>query len=170
MSGRRGRRTCIYRVISEEEYLAGADPFAEAGRVPAGEPHGRRLRRFAGAAALTGAMGTVGGVGGLAILHAHAPDRKEVAERLRSSMRTAARRRRTGAGQVRRRHVSGRSRSRRGLVVGRTPMGVTRAMRLRMQAPTRALALSAPQASAAQSAPAAVRAGTQAQSEFGFER
>jgi len=59
---RRTPRT-VYRVYSEEEYFAGADAPTDWQRSPArGALRERRLRRLAGAAALTGAMGTVAGV------------------------------------------------------------------------------------------------------------
>ena len=110
------RHRAVYRVYSEDEYLAGVDPFADwdapmveltevaapelrevaapeltemtvhiAGRsappvIPAatvgagiGE---RRLRRLAGAAALTGAVGTVGVTVGLVGLRSHPGDRQ----------------------------------------------------------------------------------------------
>jgi hypothetical protein len=59
------RRTprAVYRVYSEEAYLAGANALDEWPVSPSRDaPGGRRLRRLSGAAALTGAVGTVGGV------------------------------------------------------------------------------------------------------------
>jgi hypothetical protein len=89
----RRRPRAVYRVYSEDEYLAGADPFvdwdaaAELDRdVPTAEPTAhrqkpnmrprghsreRRLHRLAGAAALTGAVGAVGGVIAVAGLRSH---------------------------------------------------------------------------------------------------
>ena len=58
------RRTtrAVYRVYSEEAYLASADRLDEWPASPSRDcPGERRLRRLAGAAALTGAVGTVGG-------------------------------------------------------------------------------------------------------------
>lgn len=67
MSIFRGTARAVYRVYSEEAYLAGAE---DCGESPALSPamsvipgsRARRLRRMAGAAALTGALGTVGGM------------------------------------------------------------------------------------------------------------
>ena len=93
------RSRAVYRVYSEEEYLAGADALAAwKRRAAAGEPaHGRRLQRLAGAAALTGAVGTVGGVVGLAGLRTHAVDRREIARRVAPPTRAAAFRRHVSA-------------------------------------------------------------------------
>lgn len=94
------RRRSAYRVYGEEEYLAGADALAveEDARLcgiecPAHDepPHGRRLQRLAGAAALTGTVGAVGGIVGLASsrTHARALDRREIAQRAAPSARVA---------------------------------------------------------------------------------
>jgi hypothetical protein len=62
MARARGASQAAYRVYGEDEYLAGAGALAEWGTPPArGVLRERRLRRLAGAAALTGAVGTVGG-------------------------------------------------------------------------------------------------------------
>jgi hypothetical protein len=69
----RRRPRAVYRVYSEEQYLAGADSFGDLEAVvaqptsavsessvwPERSSRERRLRRLAGAAALTGAVGTV---------------------------------------------------------------------------------------------------------------
>ncbi len=100
----------VYRVCSEDEYLAGIDPFADWDARPveaasrlteqcapalaaAGSSRERRLRRFAGAAALTGAVGTVGGTIALVGLRPHAVDRQIAA------VSPAARLAPTGAGE-----------------------------------------------------------------------
>ncbi len=100
----------VYRVCSEDEYLAGIDPFADWDARPveaasrlteqcapalaaAGISRERRLRRFAGAAALTGAVGTVGGTIALVGLRPHAVDRQIAA------VSPAARLAPTGAGE-----------------------------------------------------------------------
>ncbi|MGO9247492.1 MAG: hypothetical protein ACLQQB_09235 [Solirubrobacteraceae bacterium] len=111
------RHRAVYRVYSEDEYLAGVDPFADwdapmveltevaapelrevaapeltemtvhiagqyappvipAATVGAGISRERRLRRLAGAAALTGAVGTVGVTVGLVGLRSHPGDRQ----------------------------------------------------------------------------------------------
>ena len=89
----------VYRVYGEDEYLAGADTFADwdVAQAPAEEPNARTqvCSAFAGAAALTGAVGTVGGVVGLDGLRAHAADRREIAERIVPSMRWRRAARRT---------------------------------------------------------------------------
>lgn len=73
----RRRPRVVYRVYSEEEYLAGVDALAEWATPQAGETRrGRRLQRVAGAAALTGAVGAVGGLVGLAVLRARPADRR----------------------------------------------------------------------------------------------
>jgi hypothetical protein len=59
------RRTSreVYRVYSEAEYLAGADEFGEWHRSQSsGGPRERPLRRLGAVAALTGALGALGGV------------------------------------------------------------------------------------------------------------
>jgi hypothetical protein len=62
----RGRRP-MYRVYNEDDFFAEADGPADWHESPMqGALVGRRLRRLAGAAALTGAVGTVGGVIALA--------------------------------------------------------------------------------------------------------
>ncbi len=90
----RGQPRAVYRVYGEDEYLAGVDPFADLESPPAepashlakwGAPtppaaavttREHRLRRLAGAAALTGAVGTVGGTIGLVGLRSHPVDRQ----------------------------------------------------------------------------------------------
>jgi hypothetical protein len=172
----RGRSRAAYRLYGEEEYLAGADALADWNGPPTDEPvRGRRLQRLAGAAALTGAVGTVGGVVGLAGLRAHPAGRREIARRIVPSVQPASVRGhvRTPARAVRRsshrpsssRRVHARRGTPRGTQVRLSPGHATGA-----ETPARALAMSAPQAGAAQSAPAEVHAGTRAQSEFGFER
>jgi hypothetical protein len=81
MTRPRRRSRAVYRVCSEDEYLAGTDPFADWHATPAAEGagRGRALRRLAGAAALTGAVGTVAGVVALAASRGHAVERREVA-------------------------------------------------------------------------------------------
>jgi hypothetical protein len=101
MTRLRRRPRTVYRVYGEEEYLAGADALplredAPASReCPSREPApGRRLQRIAGAAALTGAVGTVGGVLARAELRAHEPahmlDRRELARRIAPPARRAS--------------------------------------------------------------------------------
>jgi hypothetical protein len=108
------RHRAVYRVYSEDEYLAGVDPFADwdaptveltevsppglremaspeltehlaghyappvlpAATVAAGVSRERTLRRLAGAAALTGAVGTVGVTVTLVGLRSHPGDRQ----------------------------------------------------------------------------------------------
>jgi hypothetical protein len=160
-------------VYGEEEYLAGVDTLPAQETLPlAGEPtHGRRLQRIAGAAALTGAVGTVGGVVGLADLRPHVPDRREIAQRVSSPVRAVAVRGHTStpAHMVRRRtlHPIGprRIHARR-----RTAVRLSHDSALRAQSATRTVVVSAPQASAAQYASPETHAGQRAQSEFGFER
>ena len=88
----RRRPRAVYRVYGEEEYLAGVDTLSAREDPPlAEEPaHGRRLQRIAGAAALTGALGTVGGIVGLAGLRMHTVGRREIAQRVTSPVRVAA--------------------------------------------------------------------------------
>ncbi len=98
----------MYRVYTEEEFLAGVDlvvdrdmsPAARERRGPAGgerrrrasgEPRVRSLHRVAGAVALTGAVGTVGGLIGVAVLHGHAVERPTIVAQLaRPAARAAA--------------------------------------------------------------------------------
>jgi hypothetical protein len=174
MTRLRRRSGVAYRVYDEEEYLAGADALAARKEAPSAvEPtHGRRLQRFAGAAALTGAVGTVGGVVGLVGLrtHARALDRRELAQRAVPSVRAPARgHARPPAHTVRRRiahpppprHWHARRGARARVSRGPAP-GVG--------ASARAIAVSVPPVGVARDAPAEARAGSRAQSEFGFER
>jgi hypothetical protein len=104
MTRLRRRPGTVYRVYGEEEYLAGLDMLADRD-VPlrSDEPaHRRGLRRLAGAAALSGAVGAVGGLVGLALVHAHPPDRSELAERSAPSTAMAVRRGSTSATRARR--------------------------------------------------------------------
>jgi hypothetical protein len=173
MTRLRRRPRTVYRVYGEEEYLAGAGAFtAWEDAPPAEEPTpGRRLQRLAGAAALTGAVGTVGGVVGLAGLRAHAVDRREIAQRVVPPVRAAPTRGHasTPAHMARRRTIHPirpqRVNARRGTAVALSHRPTPRA-----ETAARTIAVSAPQASAAQHAPAAAHAGPRAQSEFGFER
>jgi hypothetical protein len=145
---RRQPRT-VYRVYDEEEYLAGADALAARDATPSqGTKHGGRRQRIAGAAALTGAVGAVGGVLGLAVLRAHATDRRVLAEHFGPPMRAAARRRSMSisAGHATRRYVAGRGRSGHMRTAKRTPMhlAVAHARRSRMKtSAARAIAVSA---------------------------
>lgn len=143
MTPLRRRSRAVYRVYSEDEYLAGADalpdwdaPVAEPSSLsagpgmpaaqprstmsgcsarPAGASRERRLRRLAGAAALTGAVGTVGGMVGLAGMRAHAGNRTEIAEHRAPPPRMAVPRTNTSAVRVprRQRHVVHLDRARR---------------------------------------------------------
>jgi hypothetical protein len=81
LSGRRSQT--IYKVYGEDEYLAGADPSVDWDAPVRGEPtHGRRgVRRLAGAAALTGAVGTVGGLIGFATVSGRSAGHRELAKR-----------------------------------------------------------------------------------------
>ena len=75
MTRLRRRPRAVYRVYSEEEYLAGADALTVWDGPLSDEPkRGRRLQRIAGTAALTGAVGTVAGIVGLTC-------RRSIAER-----------------------------------------------------------------------------------------
>ncbi len=184
----------VYRIYSEDEYLAGIDPFTDWDVPPPAEEtkRGRTLQRFAGAAALTGAVGTVGGVVGLS-LHAHSAGRREIAERLVPSIGMAAPRESASTVQVRSvqvrlPHVAQWNRPHRKHADWRAPVRVTLAPVRRIQThtvvqtPARVVAVSTPQsapapvASTAQSTPAeaeaaaAAAARPRAQSEFGFER
>ncbi len=70
----------MYRVYSEEAYLAGADRLDEWPASPSRDSPGeRRLRRLAGAAALTGALGTVGGAIVVAGVGVRSADRRVAA-------------------------------------------------------------------------------------------
>jgi hypothetical protein len=103
MTRLRRRPRAVYRVYSEEEYLAGVDlagidPFANWDAAPlepvshptercaasTGTSRERRLRRLAGAAALTGAVGTVGGTIALVGLRTHTVDRQVAASALQT--------------------------------------------------------------------------------------
>ncbi len=190
MTALRRRPRAVYRVCSEEEYLAGVDPFSGWEAPAAAEPkHGHSLHRYAGVAALTGAVGTVGGVIALGSLHAHPIDRSELAERVVPSMRMAAPRRRVSAAHVTLSVVAHRSPPRRRHAARPVQVALApRRMKMRSaaQAPAPAPAASVPQApvpmasasqdtpspvaSAAQSTPAQDASGPRAQSEFGFER
>jgi hypothetical protein len=166
----RRRSRAVYRIYGEEEYLAGLDALTDWDGPPAEAPaHGRRLHRIAGAAALTGAVGTVGGVVGLAVVHAHAADRRETAEHFGSSIATAVRRGSTSAasaGQASHRHVVSRSRSRGRHLAARTPVHVAlaRTRRPRAGASARAIAVSSPQDSPAPVASAVRDTSTEAPS------
>jgi len=89
------RHRAVYRVYSEDEYLAGADPFADWNAGPAAEPrrvhtepkHGHSLQRVAGVVALTGAVGTVGVTVGLG-LRSHPRDRQIAVAAVSSPART----------------------------------------------------------------------------------
>jgi hypothetical protein len=184
MTRLRRRPRTVYRVYDEDEYLAGADAYADWDAAPAHETkRGRGLQRLAGAAALTGAVGTVGGVVGLAGLHAHSGDRGESAERSVPSMRTAASRGSASIAHAVSPHVARRSRPRR-RSANRRPVEVafvSRRIETRSAAeiPARMVAVSAPRdtpapgsvaGAATDDAPVAATAGPRAQSEFGFER
>lgn len=113
MTRLRRRPRTVYRVYGEEEYLAGADALPLREDAPASrecpsrdcssrEPApGRRLQRIVGAAALTGAVGTVGGVLALAELRAHERahtlHRRELARRIPPPVRRASSHARTPA-------------------------------------------------------------------------
>lgn len=176
MTRLRRRPRAAYRVYDEDEYLAGADPLPvwEEAQVEssAGEPsHGRKLRRLAGAAALTGAVGTVGSVVGLAGLRAHAVDHRKIAERIAPSVRAAALRGHVSApAHAARRQILHSSLPRRIRRHRTTPARISREPVSEAETSTRMIAVNAPSASATQSAPSGAPAGTRAQSEFGFER
>jgi hypothetical protein len=89
----------VYRVYTEEEYLAGVDLIADRdvslvggeGCGPAGrEGRVRSLHRVAGAVALTGAVGTVGGLVGVAVLHAQTVEHPAIVARIERPTRRAA--------------------------------------------------------------------------------
>ena len=178
----------VYRVYSEEEYLAGVDPFADLGVSPVREARrGPRLQRIAGAAALTGAVGTVGGVIGLAGLHTHSGDRLETAEhvvpeRVVPFVGASAPARRAPTARARTRHVARPSPPRRGHAhSGLSQVALVPAHRIQtrpaVQAPARTIVASAPRGAPdargehrAEPARRAGRSGPRAQSELGFER
>jgi hypothetical protein len=91
------RPRCVYEVYTEQEYLAGGD--LEVDRVAADEEGGPRdaresrpgtgARRFAGAAALTGAVGVVGTLLGLALLRAQPVGRDTTLANVAGSRRPA---------------------------------------------------------------------------------
>jgi hypothetical protein len=173
MTRLRRRSTTVYRVYGEEEYLAGADMLTVwEDAPPAEEPTpGRRLQRLAGAAALTGAVGTVGGVVGLAGLRAHAVDRREIAQRVVPPVRAVALRGHASTpAHMARRWTLHPIRPRRVHARRRTAVRLSHGSASRAETAARTIAVSAPQASAAQHAPAEAHARPQAQSEFGFER
>lgn len=184
--------SAVYRVCGEEEYLAGADLFADWA-VPAADErkHGRRLQRIAGAAALTGAVGTVGGVVGLAGLRAHAAAHRELAQRVVPSARAGVSRGHAStSGQVARRgilHPAPRPRRIHMHGGGGTPVRVSRVPGSEAETAKRAIVVSTARdvpervasaeqdtateaASAAGEVPSTTEARPQAQSEFGFER
>jgi hypothetical protein len=79
----------VYRVYSEEEFLADAPTPIEWSLTPVvGLPRERRLRRLAGVAALTGAVGTVGGVVAVASIGSRASGQRVA---VRAEVRVAAR-------------------------------------------------------------------------------
>jgi len=173
MTRLRGRSRAVYQVYGEEEYLAGTDALPAWDGPPSDEPkHGRRLQRIAGAAALTGAVGTVWGVIGLAELRARAIDRRELAQRVVSPIRAAALPRHMSApAHLARRQIPHPSSPRRTHAHRRTQTRVSPGLVSRSETPARVIAVSSPPASTAQQVPAEeAHAGPRAQSEFGFER
>ncbi len=126
----------VYRVYTEADYLqAGADPFADWPAAAVAEPAAgasreRRLRRLAGAAALTGAVGTVGGLLGSALVNGRSTDRLSAgaASRLEASTRAAVK----VAAELPSRHVrSAVPRARGAGVGGRVGAGRTESARVR---------------------------------------
>lgn len=195
MSIFRSTPRAVYRVYSEDAYLTGAE---DCGEWPALSPamsvipssRARRLRRMAGAAALTGALGTVGGMivlTGVGLRSAGrrtaangAPRRRAIEGRVSGARRASAARR---AGAERRIHAwRSRSVARRPVARGRSSdsgrLGSAAAAR---SAPGRRLATTVPENSVgrvgAGSAPGSSApdasgevAVVSTQSEFGFER
>ncbi len=195
----RRRPRAVYRVYGEEEYLAGVDALPAWEEPSSGDPtHGRRLQRIAGAAALTGAVGTVGGVVGLAGLRARAVDRREIAQRIAPSVRTASRGHASTPAHVVRRQILRPGPSRPMHRRRRTPARVSLGPPSRVEKAVRVATVSASSrtpahrseideisdrpasvgqgtsteaVSAAQGTPpAAAEARARVQSEFGFER
>jgi hypothetical protein len=79
------RRTprAVYRVYSQDDYLAGADQLDSRDPSPvAGVSRERLLRRLAGAAVLTGAVGATAGVIVLAGIRERSTDRQVAVNRL----------------------------------------------------------------------------------------
>jgi hypothetical protein len=192
LSKRRSRT--VYKVYDEDEYLAGVDPSPDWAAPPRGEPtHGRHgLRRLAGAAALTGAVGTVGGLVGLAAVNGRSDGHREAAVGRAPSTRPAPSHtsasparvtRRRSVHPPERRAVAARTR-------GPLPAKPPRVRRLdttaradtsahlrdagpsRLASVTVAMAAmrSVPPASAAPRTSIEAEGGPRAQSEFGFER
>jgi hypothetical protein len=188
------RRTSgeVYRVYSKEAYLDGADEFGEWHASPVKESaHERRLRRLGGAAALTGAVGAVGGVIVFVGMGARVPNRQVASNATRATRgvplragevvpETAVRQmraRQTGglphAGAVAWRRAVGRSSDRRSTVsansarsaVPRRVAGHAPSAPTGLTVTTRAVAYDA-----AQDVPVEVAARSPTQSEFGFER
>lgn len=181
----------VYRVYSEEAYLAGVDELGEWHAPPAKDgSHDRGLRRLGGAAALTGALGALGGVVAFMGLGARSPARllagsamapTRVAPSMGVASRASGARRarafRNGAvqraGVVTRRVAVTRSPVRRHRI---SASGAHSALPLRMAgvrsaSPARAIAGGTTVVyEAARAATAEAPGRSRTQSEFGFER
>lgn len=191
MSIFRSTPRAVYRVYSEEAYLAGAEGCGEWPALSVtGGSRARRLRRLAGAAALTGALGTVGGMivltgvgvrsSGRRTASNGGPRPRAILARVSGTTRASAGRR---AGAERRTHAW-RSRSvARGPVAGDrssvsghlgSATAARSALRRRMAASVPAGSVGRVGAGSAQGSSAPPASGEVAvaltQSEFGFER
>jgi hypothetical protein len=193
MTNRRRTSREVYRVYSEDAYLAGADELGEwhASHV-AGVPRDGRLRRLGGAAALTGAVGAVGGVLVFAGVGARVPGRRVAVIRapaaragLLRSARAALR-----ASAVRRLDMGRAATVRRaGLLASRAPVARVavrrpsawanaarpawprRVAESEPGAPSKAIERTPSAAyNAAEGTPVEAVPGSHTQSEFGFER
>lgn len=185
---RRRRARLVYRVLDEQDYLAGADPFADWEASTADSPvktvdgsaygpndpaHGARaLRRFAGAALLTGAVGAAGAAIGLTVLHGRSGSAgpAELAERPRFSTTSPRARARGSAARVTRRLALDRRPSHHAPSARRPSRAAPAPARVPAAEAAPAEVQAAP--AEAQVAPTEAQAAPrpQAQSEFGFER
>jgi hypothetical protein len=181
----------VYRVYSEEAYLAGAHELGEWYAPPVtGGSHERRLRRLGGAAAVTGAVGALGGVIAFMSIGARSPARQVAGSVMaptrgvpftggaaRASGARRARASRTGVvrhpGIVSRRVAVARSIVRvHAISAGAAHSASPRRMAgVRPASPARAIAGGpAVVYETARGAPPEVPARSRTQSEFGFER
>jgi len=188
----RRRPRAVYRVYTEEEYLAGVDALGDWQAPSPGEAtRGRRLHRLAGAAALSGAVGTVVGVVGFAVLRAHPVARRAMAAELAAPRPIATARTMISSSRPPRGlRAADRAVRRRSDVRRRRSAEIARVSDIAVSAETAAAPAPAietrsvpihtrfvsqagaetPAASAARRAPVASQARRSVQGEFGFER